>query len=113
MPSRNRRNEIILYLSDDEKRILEEKWKLSGMKSKSAFIRHLIIYGYVYDVDYSELTEYGRQISKIGTNINQIVRRVMKTGNVYGDDIREIKGLMEKVWRTHESMLSRQPLINQ
>ena len=104
------------------------------MKSRSAFIRHLIIYGYVYDVDYSELTEYSKKISRIGTNINQIVRRVMKIGNVYGDDIREIKELMEKVrkklqWsffghayerrarmcpvHTHASMLSRQPLINQ
>ena len=32
---------------DDEQYILEQKWKASNMKSKSAFIRHLILYGYV------------------------------------------------------------------
>ena len=113
MANRSRTNELKIFLSDDEKYILDEKLRLSNMKSRSAFIRHLIIYGYVYDVDYSELTEYSRQISKVGTNINQIARRVMKTGNIYEDDIKEIKELMEKIWRTHESMLSRQPLINQ
>ena len=83
------------------------------MRSRSAFIRHLIIHGFVYDIDYSELTEYSRQLNKIGVNINQLTRRIMKTGNVYSDDIKEIKELMERVWRTHESMLSRQPLIRQ
>ena len=44
----------------DDSRLLPffyEKFKLSGMKSKSAFLRKLILYGYVYDVDYSFLRE--------------------------------------------------------
>ena len=113
MSKRSRNNTLQVYLSDDEKFILDEKWKLSKMRSRSSFIRHLIVYGFVYDIDYSELTEYSRQLSKIGNNINQISRRVMKTGNVYAEDIHEIKELMEEVWRTHESMLSKQPLIKQ
>ena len=52
MANRERQNELKIYLSDDEQYILDQKWKASGMKSKSAFIRHLILYGYVYDVNY-------------------------------------------------------------
>ena len=51
--TRTSRNEF--HLNDDEQYILDEKFKLSGMKSKSAFLRKLILYGYVYDVDYSYL----------------------------------------------------------
>ena len=51
MANRERQNELKIYLSDDEQYILDQKWKASGMKSKSAFIRHLILYGYVYDVN--------------------------------------------------------------
>ncbi len=83
------------------------------MKSRSAFLRHLIIYGFVYDVDYKDLKEYSRQFSAIGNNINQIVRLCSKTGHVYENDIKEIKELMEKIWHTHESMLLKQPLISQ
>lgn len=46
MAQRERQNELKIYLSDDEQYILEQKFKISGMKSKSAFIRHMILYGY-------------------------------------------------------------------
>ena len=59
MAKRERQNELKIYLSDDEQYILEQKWKASNMKSKSAFIRHLILYGYVYDVT---MNTYGNTI---------------------------------------------------
>ncbi len=34
----------------------------------------------------------------------------MKSGNVYEEDVKEIKELMDKIWHTHESMLSKAPL---
>ena len=113
MANRSRKEKILLYLSDDEKFILDEKWKLSEPPSRSDFLRQLIIYGFVYDVNYDGLKEYSKALNAIGKNINQIVRLCHKTGNVYEDDIKEIKELMEKTWRTHESMLSGQPLANQ
>ena len=107
---RERKNPIQVYLSDDELYILRSKWRMSRMRSVSSFIRHLIIYGYVYDIDYQELHEYNAQLSKIGNNINQIIRRAASTGNLYDADIKEIKELMEKLWHTQKSMLSKQPL---
>ena len=113
MKNRSRKNELKLFLSDDEKYILEQKWKLSGMKSRSAFIRHLILYGYVYDVDYSDLREYNTNLARIGNILNQIAKRANMTGNIYNDDIKEVKELMSEIWHTQKSMLSRQPSIKQ
>ena len=53
MANRERKNELKIYLSDDEQYILEQKVKASGMKSKSTFLRHLILYGFVYEVSYN------------------------------------------------------------
>ncbi len=113
MPNRTRTNELKIFLNDDEKYILERKFLQSGMQSKSAFIRHLILYGYVYEVDYSHLQEYNAALARIGNNLNQIARRINTTGNIYKDDIDEVKELMEKIWHTQKSMLSRQPSIKQ
>ena len=55
MTKRNRTNPVQFYLSDDEQYILNTKFKASGMKSMSAFLRKLILYGYVYDVDVDKL----------------------------------------------------------
>ena len=53
MANRERKNEPKIYLSDKEQYILEQKVKISGMKSKSTFLRRLILYGFVYEVTYS------------------------------------------------------------
>ena len=113
MANRERKNELKLYLSDDEQYILEQKVKISGMKSKSAFLRRLILYGFVYDIDYSYLRDYNAALGKISSNLNQIAKRMNATGNVYKADVKEVKELMKKVWETQKAMLSNQPCIKQ
>lgn len=83
------------------------------MKSKSTFLRRLILYGFVYDIDYSDLRDYNATLGKISGNLNQIAKRMNATGNVYKADIEEVKNLMKQVWDTQKSMLSRQPSIEQ
>ncbi|WP_368250226.1 MULTISPECIES: MobC family plasmid mobilization relaxosome protein [Lachnospiraceae] len=111
MANRKRTNPVQFYLNDDEQYILDEKFRLSGMKNKSAFLRKLILYGYVYDVDYSYLRNYNTELGRISSNLNQIAKRINSTGNIYQEDIDEVKELMNEVWRTQKSMLSKQPLI--
>lgn len=111
MSKRERKIPIQFYLSEDEDYILTQKQKISGMKSKSAFLRHLVLYGYIYDIDYSELREYNTALAKIGNNLNQIARRANQTGNIYAEDIKEVKELMNNIWQLQKSMLSKQPYI--
>ena len=113
MANRERKNELKIYLSDDEQYILEQKVKISGMKSKSAFLRRQILNSFVYDIYYSELREYNAALAKIGNNLNQIAKRMNATGNVYAADVKEVKELMKKVWDTQKSMLSKQPYMRQ
>jgi len=101
---------IQVYLSENEKYILDNKIKASKMRNISEYIRHQILYGYVYDIDYNGLKEYNYQIAALGRNINMIRTRIIKTGNAYEEDLKEIKELMDKIWHTHESMLSKVPL---
>ena len=111
MANRKRTNPVQFHLDDDEQYILDEKFRVSGMKSKSSFLRKLILYGYVYDVDYSYLRNYNTELGRISSNLNQIAKRVNSTGNNYKEDMDEVKELMNEVWRTQKSMLSKQPLI--
>ena len=112
LSNRIRTNPIQFYLSDEEQYILDEKFHLSGMKSKSAFLRKLILYGYVYEVDYSYLRTYNTELGRISSNLNQIAKRINSTEHIYQEDMKELKELMNQVWHTQKSMLSKQPLIN-
>ena len=111
MANRTRTNRNEFHLNDDEQYILDEKFRLSGMKSKSAFLRKLILYGYVYDVDYSYLRNYNTELGRISSSLNQIAKRINSTGSLYKEDMDEVKELINEVWRTQKSMLSKQPLI--
>lgn len=113
MSKRERKIPVQCYLSDDENFVLQEKFKLSNMKSKSTFLRHLILYGFVYDVDYTELRKYNNLLANISNNLNQISKRANTTGHLYEEDIKEVKELMNNVWHTQKSMLSKQPYIKQ
>ena len=113
MANRTRTNRNEFHLNDDEQYILDEKFKLSGMKSKSAFLRKLILFGFVYDVDYSYLRNYNTELGRISKNLNQISKRINSTNNIYKEDMDEVKELMNQVWLTQKSMLSKQPLIKQ
>ena len=113
MAKRERTNSVQFYLNDDEEYILNEKFKLSRMKSKSAFLRQLILYGYVYDVDYSYLRNYNAELGRISSSLNQIAKRINSTDHFYKEDMDEVKELMNQVWHTQKSMLSNQPLIKQ
>ena len=83
MANRTRTNHNEIHLSDDEQYILDEKFRLSGMKSKSAFLRKLILYGYVYEVDYSYLRNYNTELGRISSNLNQIAKRINSTDHIY------------------------------
>ena len=109
MEKRKPCNQLILRLSDDEKYVLDAKCKNAEYKNKNDYLRHLILYGYTYFVDYSELHDYNVNLSRISKSLNQIAARISSTGNIYREDMEEVKEMMKQVWRTHESMLSKQP----
>ncbi len=92
--TRTHRNEF--HLNDDEQYILDEKFRLSRMKSKSAFLRKLVLYGFVYDVDFSHIREMNALLGNIGSNLNQIAKRVNSTNTIYKKDMEEIKELMNR-----------------
>ena len=113
MANRTRTNRNEVYLDDKEQFILEAKFKESKMRSKSAFLRKLILFGFVYDVDYSYLRDYNTELGRISKSLNQIAKRINSTNHIYQEDMDEVKELMNEVWRTQKSMLLKQPLIKQ
>ena len=45
-------------------------------------------------------------------NLNRIAKRINSTGNIYEEDMAEVKAIMDEVWRTQKAMLKKQPLIH-
>ena len=97
----NRTRPIILRVpvNEHERELIELKMKLIPTKNFSAYARKMLIDGYIIQIDHSDIKAMTAEIQKIGVNVNQIARRVNTTGSVYQEDIDEIKGVLNEIWR--------------
>ena len=106
MANRTRPNQILFFVSDDEKRIIQAKMAQLGTKNMGAYLRKMAIDGYIIKVDYTQQKKLAAAVSRVASNINQICRRINSTGHFYADDIDELKEKMDAVWQLLKSKQS-------
>jgi len=95
----NRDRVLQVRLSQEEFDAIERKFKNSGLKSKSEFVRAMIFEGHLVYFSENELREIHRLMNNIAGNVNQITRRVNSTGNIYENDLADIKEMLNKIWQ--------------
>jgi len=96
MANRVRTHGIYLMLSDDELKVLEKKYRLSGCKTLRQFIMKCILGKDIFVLDMTVFRELSASIGRITGSINQIAKRVNSTAVIYKDDIIDIQELLKK-----------------
>ena len=96
MANRVRTHGIYLMLSDDELKVWEKKYRLSGCKTLRQFIMKCIIGKDIFVLDMTVFRELSASIGRITGSINQIAKRVNSTAAIYKDNIIDIQGLLKK-----------------
>ena len=113
MQNEGRTIPIQIYLTEEEKQILDIKYSMSKSRSRGAYIRKMILEGYVYEVDFSELKRYNFLMSNIATNVNQIAHRINETRSIFQHDIDELKEEIRRLWQLQRSIQSNLPWAKQ
>ena len=106
MQNRARAVQIIIRVTPDEKALIQKKMQQLGTDNFSRYARKMLIDGYVIRVDLSEFQTLASELNKIGVNINQIAKTVNATGTIFGDDMQQLKEMMDEIWRLLKSSLS-------
>ncbi len=83
MNGRKRTVQVKFYVTEEERKLIEEKMKLVPTSNMAAYLRKIAIDGYIIQVDHTDIKAMTAEIQKIGVNVNQIARRVNATGNAY------------------------------
>ena len=86
-------------MSKEESEMIERKFQNSGYKSKNDFIRMMIFQGQIIKVSDEFLSDFRRKYSSVSNNINQIALRLNSSGNIYAEDIAEIKNGVNEIWQ--------------
>jgi hypothetical protein len=95
-----------IRVSEEEKSAIETKFQNSGFKSKSEFIRAMIFQGLIVKIDKEITKDFMRKLNSIANNVNQIALRVNSTGNLYENDLAELKEGVTDIRHQHFRFLS-------
>ena len=94
-----RTRSVQVRLTQEEYDYLEEKFKLSGYKSKSEVMRIAFFETLIVKFSTEDMQELLRLVRSISNNINQIAVRVNSTDKVYVEDMNNIKDGVERIWQ--------------
>ena len=93
------------YVTEDEKRLIDEKMIQLPTRRYGAYLRKMAIDGYIIYVDTRDIKEMNKLLSAIGRNINQIAKRVNAGGPTYQADMEEIRERLDQIWQLQRRIL--------
>ena len=82
---------IYVKFRPEEVEILHNRMKEAGVQNMSAFIRKMVLNGYMIIPEWPELKGVLSLHSRISNNLNQYAKKANETGKLYEEDIAEIK----------------------
>ena len=87
------------WVTEEEKRLIDEKMAQLPTKRYGAYLRKMAIDGYIIQVDTTDIKEMTKALGSIGRNINQIAKRVNAGGPTYQADMEEIRERLDQIWQ--------------
>ena len=87
-----------VWLSEKELSQIKQKMHQAGISNISAYVRKMSIDGYIVHLDVSDLKEIVRLLRICSNNLYQYARRANESGDIYYEDIRDLKNRLEKLW---------------
>lgn len=107
MANRQRNIRLQCRVTEDEKNLVERNMEQLGTKNLEAYLRKMAIDGYVLQLDTTDIRELVRLLRVTSNSLNQLAKRANETGNVYRDDIEDLKQSYDKLWTVSEEIMVR------
>ena len=106
MVNRKRNIQMKFWVTEEEKRLIDEKMAQLQTKRIGAYLRKMAIDGYVVKLDLPELRELVSLLRYSSNNLNQFTRRAHETGRIYETDLEDIQQSQERIWTAAEKIVS-------
>lgn len=108
MAERTRPIRIEFCVTEQERRLIQNKMAQLGTKNMGAYLRKMAIDGYIIYTDTADIKAFTKELSAIGRNVNQIAKRINAGGPAYQADMEEIRERLDEIWQLQRHILSSQ-----
>ena len=85
--------------------MIRQKMAEFGTDNMGAFVRKMVIDGYIVKLDIPELKEIIRLMGPIGNNINQMARKLNTGDSIYKEDMEEIRTNQDEIYKLLRKVL--------
>lgn len=102
-----RSKRIELRVTAEELRQIHERMQETGISSLTAYMIRMAIHGYVIKMDLSDLKELLRLMQISGNNLNQYAKKANETGNIYHEDIEELRIAQKEILQEMRKVLEK------
>ena len=106
-PNRSRSRQVKFWVSEEEYELLQKKMEAAGGVNQGAYIRKMILDGYIVKLDIPELKEIIRLLSITSNNVNQMARQLHSTGRIYQQDIGEVEAQLEQNYKMLRRLITK------
>ena len=106
-PNRSRSRQMKCWVNEEEYELLQKKMEAAGGVNQGAYIRKMILDGYIVKLDIPELKEIIRLLSITSNNVNQIARQLHSTGSIYQQDIGEVEAQLEQNYKMLRRLITK------
>ena len=111
-PERKRSKQLKIWVSPEEQDMIRQKMAEFGTENLGAFVRKMVIDGYILKLDLPELREVSRHIGYLDNNINQMARKVNAGKTVYKEDVDEIQALFNTICKLQRKIIRQLSKLN-
>jgi len=105
--TRRRPVRVIFYLDEAEAALLQEKMAEAGIRNREAYIRRMVLDGYVLKLDFSDVRRMVWLLSNSSNNLNQLARRVNSGDELLAADIQTLQADYAKLWAPMRDVLKK------
>jgi len=89
--AKTRTKQILLNLSEHELELVDMKMEQLGIQNRSAYLRKMAIDGMVVNLELLKFKKLLSLSARTAANVNQIAARCNSTGNLYKEDVEELR----------------------
>ena len=98
-PNRNRSRQVKFWVSEEEYELLQKKREAAGGVNQGAYIRKMVLDGYIVNLDIPELKEIIRLLSITSNNVNQMARQLNSGNGIYPQELTEVEAQLEQIYK--------------
>ena len=100
------------HANEKERKIIEKKMELLGIRNREAYLRKMAIDGCCVNLDLTAIREMTKLVRSVSNNLNQYARWANESGEVHRKDMEKLMEQFAGIYEAEKQILSQLQVLS-